>query len=113
MVSCSSEVEEVSKSPSHSFCELDDTVDGLDCSGGQLGIEVGEDAIQLPTNGLGQMAEGAEATARCPTAAPAQCSLGKMAVGVCVNGLESLTQPPRTTELCVLAIEVVTVPFTL
>ena len=46
MVGCGSEVDEVSKSPSHSYCELDDTVDGLDGSGGQLGIEVGEDAIQ-------------------------------------------------------------------
>ncbi len=46
MIGCGSEVDEVSKSPSHSFCELDDTVDGLDGSGGQLGIEVGEDSIR-------------------------------------------------------------------
>ena len=41
MVGCDSEVDEVSKSPSHSFCKLDDPVDSLDGSGGQLGIEVG------------------------------------------------------------------------
>ena len=90
MVSCGSEVDEVSKSSSHSFCELDDTVHGLDGSGGQLGIKVGEDAIQVLTNGLGQMAEGTEATARCPTPPPPEFSFGKLAVGVCVNGLESL-----------------------
>jgi hypothetical protein len=44
MVGCGSEVDEVSKSPSHSLCELDDPVDGFDGSGGQLGIEVGQDA---------------------------------------------------------------------
>src|SRR5882724_816756 len=42
MVGCDSEVDEVSKSPSHSFCKLDDPVDGLDGSGGQLGIEADE-----------------------------------------------------------------------
>ena len=90
MVGCGSEADEVSKSPSHSFCELDDTVNRLDCSGGQPGIEVGEDAIQILTNGLGQMAEGAEATARCPTTPPPEFSFGKLAIGVCVNGLEGL-----------------------
>ena len=113
MVSCGSEVDEVSKSPGHSFCELDDTVDSLDGSGGQLGIEIGEDAIQILTNGLGQMAEGAEATARCPTAPPPEFSFGKLAVGVCVNGLESLTQTHRTTKLRVLATEVFTLRLTL
>jgi hypothetical protein len=33
MIGRGSEVNEVAKSPSHSFCELDDPVDGLDCSG--------------------------------------------------------------------------------
>src|SRR5271170_6776228 len=113
MISCCSEVDEVSKSPSHSFCELDDTVDGLDGSGGQLGIEVGEDAIQILTNGLGQMAEGTEATARGPTTPPPEFSFGKLAVGVCVNGLESLTQTHRTAKLSVLATEVFTLRLTL
>ena len=113
MVGCGSEVDEVSKSPSHSFCELDDTVDGLDGSGGQLGIEVGEDAIQILTNGLGQMAEGPEAAARCPTTPPPEFSFGKLAVGVCVNGLESLTQTHRTAKLSVLATEVFTLRLTL
>src|SRR6201995_1489051 len=113
MVSCGSKVDEVSKTPSHSFCELDDTVDGLDCSGGQLGIEVGEDAVQILTNGLGQMAEGLEATTCCPTAPPPEFSFGKLGVGVCVNGLESLTQTHRTAKLSVLATEVLTMRLTL
>jgi hypothetical protein len=78
MVGSGSEVDEVSKSSSHSFCELDDTVDGLDCSGGQLGVEVGEDAIQILTNSPGQMAEGAEAAARCPTTSPPEFCFGKL-----------------------------------
>jgi hypothetical protein len=45
MVGCGSKVDEVSKSPSHSFCELDGPIDGLDGSGGQLCIEVGQDPI--------------------------------------------------------------------
>src|SRR5271170_3060795 len=113
MVCSGSEVDEVSKSSSHSFCELDDTVDGLDCSGGQLGVEVGEDAIQILTNSLGQMAEGAEAAARCPTTPPPEFCFGKLAVGVCVNGLESLTQTHRTAKLSVLATEVFTLCLTL
>src|SRR5271166_1369141 len=88
MVSCGSEVDEVSKSSSHSFCELDDTVDGFDGSGSQPDIEVGEDAIQILTNGLGQMAEGAEATARGPTTPPPEFSFGKLAVGVCASADE-------------------------
>jgi len=113
MVGCGSEVGEVSKSPSHSFCELDDTVDGLDGSGGQLGVEVGEDAIQILTNGLGQMAEGGEAAARCPTTPPPEFSFGKLAVGVCVNGLESLAQSHRAAKLSVLATEVFPLRLTL
>ena len=113
MVSGGSEVDEVSKSSSHSFCELDDTVDGLDCSGGQFGIEVGEDAIQILTNGLGQMTEGPEATARCPTTPPPEFSFGELPVGVCVNGLESFTQSHRTAKLSVLATELLTMRLTL
>ena len=41
VVSGGSEVDEVFKSPSHSFCQLDYTVDGLDRRGGQLSVEVG------------------------------------------------------------------------
>src|SRR6202011_1650716 len=40
VVSGGSEVDEVFKSPSHSFCWLDYTVYGLDCCGGQLSVEV-------------------------------------------------------------------------
>ena len=108
-----SEVDEVSKSPSHSLCELDDAVDGFDGSGGQLGVKVGQDAIQILTNGLGQMAEGAEAAARCPTTPPPEFSFGKLAVGVCVNGLESLTQTHRSAKLSVLATELLTLRLTL
>jgi len=41
MVGCDSEVDEVSNPRAIRFCKLDDPVDGLDGSGGQLGIEVG------------------------------------------------------------------------
>ena len=37
-------------------------------------------------NGLGQMAKGAEATARRPATPPVKFSFGKLALGVCVNG---------------------------
>src|ERR1700745_1782326 len=67
-----SEVEEVSKAPSHSFCQLDDPVDGLDGSGGQLGVEIGQDPIPERTNGHGQMAKGPKAAARGPTTPPPQ-----------------------------------------
>ena len=113
MVSCGSEVDEVSKSPSHSFYELDDTVDGLNCSGGQLGIEIGEDAIQILANGLGQMAKGPEAAACCPTTPPPKFSFGELPVGICVNGLESLTQTHRPAKLSVLATEVFALRLTL
>jgi hypothetical protein len=113
MISCAPEADEVSKSQSHSFCELDDTVDGLDGSGGQLGIEVGEDAIQMLTNGLGQMAKGPEAAACCPTTPPPKFSFGELPVGVCVNSLESLTQTHRTAKLSVLATDVFTLRLTL
>src|ERR1700736_1003857 len=65
------------------------------------------------SNGLGQMAEGTEATARRPTTPPPEFSFGKLAVGVCVNGLESLTQTHRTAKLSVLAAEVFTLRLTL
>src|SRR3984957_8893535 len=59
------------------------------------------------------MAEGPEAAARCPTAPPPEFSFGKLAVGVCVNVLESLTQTHRTAKLSVLATEVFTLRLTL
>jgi hypothetical protein len=36
-------------------------------------------------NGLGQMAKGAEATARRPATPPVKFSFGKLALGVCVK----------------------------
>src|SRR4029077_5446665 len=65
------------------------------------------------SNGLGQMAEGSEATARRPTAPPLEFSFGKLAVGVCVNGLESLTQTHRPAKFRVLTTEVLTLRLTL
>ena len=78
-----------------------------------MGIEVGQDPIPLLANGLGQMAERAEAAARGPATPPAQFSFGKLAVGVCVNGLESLTQTHRTAKFSVLATEIFTLRLTL
>src|ERR1700674_1977833 len=54
------------------------------------------------------MAKGPEAAARCPTTPPPQLGFGKLAVGVCVNGLERIAQTHRTAKLSVLPTEVVT-----
>src|SRR5258705_2105463 len=59
------------------------------------------------------MAEGPEAAARCPATPPPKFSFGELPVGVCVNGLESLTQTHRTAKLRVLATEVFTLRLTL
>src|ERR1700692_982331 len=59
------------------------------------------------------MAKGPEAAARCPTTPPPQLGFGKVAVGVCVNGLESIAQTHRTAKLSVLPTEVVTMCLTL
>src|SRR6266481_8222298 len=60
------------------------------------------------SNGLGYIAEGAEATARGPATPPVKFSFGQLAVGVCVNGLESLTQTHRTAKFGVLTTEIFT-----
>src|SRR5277367_6415893 len=59
------------------------------------------------------MTKGPEAAARCPPTPPAQFSFGKLAVGVCVDGLESLTQTHRTAKLSILATEVLAMCLTL
>ena len=59
------------------------------------------------------MAEGAEATARRPTTPPPEFRFGKLAVGACVNGLQSLSQTHRTAKLSVLATEVFTLRLTI
>src|SRR5260370_42371129 len=59
------------------------------------------------------MAKGPKAAARGPTRPAPKFSLGKLAVGVCVNVLESLRQTHRTAKLSVLATEVFTLRLTL
>jgi hypothetical protein len=54
-------------------------------------------------NGLGQLAEGAEATARCPATPPLKFSFGNLALRAGVNSLERLTQTHRAAEFGVLA----------
>ena len=64
-------------------------------------------------NGLGQMAKGAEATARRPATPPVKFSFGKLALGVCVNGLESLAKTHRAAKFSVLTTEIFTLLLTL
>src|SRR5271157_6101082 len=64
-------------------------------------------------NGLGQMAKGAEATARRPATPPVKFSFGKPALGVCVNGLESLAKTHRAAKFSVLTTEIFTLLLTL
>src|SRR5208282_3312095 len=59
------------------------------------------------------MAEGTEATARRPTTPPLEFSFGKLAVGACVNSLESLTKTHRTAKFSVLTAEISTLLLTL
>jgi hypothetical protein len=64
-------------------------------------------------NGLGQIAEGAEATARCPATPPVKFSFGNLAVRAGVNSLESLTKTHRAAKFGVLATEIFTLLLTL
>src|ERR1700730_2540550 len=64
-------------------------------------------------NGLGQMAKGAEAAARRPATPPVKFSFGHLALGVSVNGLESLTQTHRTAKFGVLTTEIFTLLLTI
>jgi hypothetical protein len=64
-------------------------------------------------NGLGQIAEGAEATARCPATPPVKLSFGNLAVGAGVNGLESLTKTHRAAKFRVLTTEIFTFLLTI
>src|SRR5271166_3202878 len=64
-------------------------------------------------NGLGQMAKGAEATARRPATPPVKFSFGKLALRVCVDGLESLTKTHRAAKFGVLTTEIFTLLLTL
>ena len=59
-------------------------------------------------NGLGQLAEGAEATARCPTTPPVEVQLRQPGVPGWRNSLEALTQAHRSTKFGVLATEIFT-----
>ena len=85
LVGGGSEVDEVFKSASHSFCELDDTVYGLNGCGGHVSVEVGQDSIPMLANGLGQSAKGVETTTRRPTTPPPKFSLGNVAFGAGVD----------------------------
>ena len=49
-------------------------------------------------NGLGQMAKGAQATARSPATPPIQFSFGHQAIRDCVYSLESLTKTHRAAK---------------
>src|SRR6516165_2798646 len=101
-----SEVDEVLESPSHSFCELDDTVNGLDGCGGHASVEVGEDSIPMLANGLGQSTERVEATACCPATPPLKFSFSNLALRAGVNRLETLTKTHRSTKFGVLTTEI-------
>src|SRR5258708_10970022 len=52
------------------------------------------------------MTEGSEATSRGPATPPVKFSFGYLALGVSVNGLESLTQTHRTAKFGVLTTEI-------
>src|SRR6516225_1021339 len=108
-----SEVDEVLESPSHSFCELDDTVNGLDGCGGHASVEVGQDSIPMLANGLGQSTERAEATACCPATPPLKFNFGNSALRGGVNSLKRLTTAHRTAEFGVLTTEAFTLRLTL
>src|SRR6516165_12073517 len=108
MVGGGSEVDEVFESASHSFCELDDTVYGLDGCGSHARVEVGQDSVPMLANGPGQRTERAEATACCPTAPPGKFSLGNLALRAGVNSLQSLPQTHRSTKFGVLTTETFT-----
>src|SRR6266436_4531670 len=64
-------------------------------------------------NGLGQLAEGAEATAGCPATPPLKFSFGNLALRAGVNSLERLTQTHCAAEFGVLATEIFTLLLTL
>src|SRR6516164_11407101 len=64
-------------------------------------------------NGLGQLAEGAEATARCPAAPPVKFSFGNLALRAGINSLERLTQTHCSAKFGVLATEIFTLLLTL
>jgi len=107
-----SEVDEVLESPSHSFCELDDTVNGLDGCGGHASVEVGEDSIPMLANGLGQSTERVEATACCPATPPLKFGFGNLALRAGINGLERLTKTHRSAKFGVLTTEIFTLHLT-
>ena len=50
---------------------------------------------------LAKWRKGLEATARRPATPPVKFSFGKLALGVCVNGLESLTKTHRAAKFSV------------
>src|ERR1700752_2058732 len=64
-------------------------------------------------NGLGQIAERAQATARGPATPPVKFSLGNLAVRACVNGLESLTKTHRAAKFRILTTEIFTLLLTI
>src|SRR5258708_22724631 len=64
-------------------------------------------------NGVGEMGKGAEATGRRPATPPVEFSFGKLAFGVCVNGLESLAKTHRAAKFSVLTTEIFTLLLTL
>src|SRR5258705_7093323 len=51
-------------------------------------------------NGLGQLAEGAEATARCPATPPLKFSFGNLALRAGVNSLGTRDAPAVIARLC-------------
>jgi hypothetical protein len=94
-----SEVDEVLESPSHSFCELDDAVYGLDGCGGHASVEVGQDSIPMLANGLGQRTERVEAswlmTPPSPEAQIPSCLPKQVLLRLTVSG-EERAQSCRT-----------------
>src|SRR5215813_5765913 len=64
-------------------------------------------------NGLGQFAEGAKATARCPATPPLKFSFGNLALRASVNSLERLAQTHCSAKFGVLATEIFTLLLTL
>src|SRR6516225_5945184 len=113
MVGGGSEVDEAFESASHSFCELDDTVYGLDGCGGHARVEVGQDSVPMLANGPRQRTERAKATACCPTAPPGKFNLGNLAIRAGVDSLERLTQTHRAAKFSVLTREIFTLLLTL
>jgi hypothetical protein len=75
---------------------------------GKLGIEVGEDDIQILTNVWAKSQKGQRRLRSAQPPPPSKFSLGELALGACVNGLERLRQTHRTAKLSDCGTEVFT-----